>query len=120
MSGDEPEGDETRAVFRDGVLYDPMAMAVARAVERHNSLLGLRAGPGHLGHRDAIERFLRRALERMILPADTLIVVLNVDDPIGGALAEVLMPGHDWDAIRATGDVPYARGIVERAGFQRC
>lgn len=50
-------------------------------------------------------------------PTDYLIVVLNVDDANGGALAENLMPGHDWSAIRALGQIPYARGMAERSGI---
>ena len=32
-------------------------------------------------------------------------------------LADALMPGHDWAAVRAAGQVPYARGLADRAGM---
>ncbi len=48
---------------------------------------------------------------------DTVITVLNVDDPIGGVLADILMPGHDWQKHRAAGTVPVARGLAPKSGI---
>ena len=109
----------TRAIIREVggqlVLDDPDALAVVRAVEREN-----------------IRRFLIRpeVLERIRYFAGRIrdpngddgtrlmIVWLCVDDPNGAALADHLMPGHDWNAIRARGEVPFARGLVTRDGIQ--
>jgi hypothetical protein len=43
---------------------------------------------------------------------------LNVNDTAGGELAKVLMPNQDWSEIRNRGEIPFARGLVERAGMQ--
>ena len=47
-----------------------------------------------------------------------MIVLLNVDDEHGGVLADILMPGADWQVFRDQGQVPFARGLAERAGIQ--
>ena len=45
-----------------------------------------------------------------------VIVLLNVNEFHGKALADVLMPGQDalWDEIRARGETPFARGLAAR------
>jgi hypothetical protein len=45
-------------------------------------------------------------------------VILNVDDDLGGELAQMLMPGHDWQSYRDQGQVPFARGLADREGIQ--
>ncbi len=69
-------------------------------------------------HAEAIRHFGRRAIERGLAADECLIVVLNVDDPHGGSLADVLMPDTDWQPHRDRGYVPYARGLTEREGIQ--
>lgn len=100
------------------VIDDPTAVAVITAIEREN-IRRLIATPEQ---RDRIAHFVRRiavrAPELGCAERDLAIVHLCVDDPNGAALADVLMPGHDWDAIRALGQVPYARGIATRDGLQ--
>jgi hypothetical protein len=49
---------------------------------------------------------------------EVVITVINVDTPLGGPLAEALMPGFDWQAIRDRGEVPFARGLAGREGIQ--
>ncbi len=34
-------------------------------------------------------------------------MVINVDNAIGAPLADILMPGHSWDEIRARNEVPF-------------
>jgi hypothetical protein len=41
------------------------------------------------------------------------VVAVQVDDPFWGHLADALMPDADWEAIRAQGMEPLARGSVE-------
>jgi hypothetical protein len=107
--------DASRAVVReiDGklVLDDPVAMGVARAVGKHNcrNTIELNA--------DRIEHFKRRLTERQLSPSDVVIVILNVDDIHGSLLAEALMPGTDWQEYRDRGEIPFARGLAERAGI---
>ena len=105
-----------RAVVRevDGqlVLDDPDALAVMRAVGKANC-----RGTFEL-NAERVEHFKRRVEERGDPPDGVVIVLLNVDDPYGGALAEILMPGHDWQAYRDRGEVPFARGLAGREGIQ--
>ena len=108
--------DDPRAMVRkiDGqlVLDDPDALAMARAVGKHNCKLTFEA------NKDRVAHFKQRVEELERSPEDTIIVLLNVDDPCGEILADILMPGADWDAIRAQGQVPYARGLCTREGLK--
>lgn len=81
------------------------------AVNKHNCRITFDANAERAAH------FARRIRERGDDPAVMGIVILAVDDPHGGLIAEGLMPGFDWQAIRNRGEVPFARGIVERAGI---
>lgn len=111
------EEDSPQAVVRevDGqlVLDDPVAVAVIRAVGKHNcrNTFDLNA--------DRIAHFKRRLFERGMSASDALITVLNVDDPHGGPLADALMPGHNWQQYRDRGEVPFARGLAMRAGIEK-
>lgn len=107
------DSDKPRAYFDGKVLHDPDALAVVKAVERHNCLCMLRDI-----HRERVVYFTRRMVDRGLTPRDVVIVVINVDAPLGAELAELLMPGHDWSAIRARGETPYARGLAMRRGME--
>ncbi len=67
---------------------------------------------------DRLRHFEGRLRDLGLSPAEYLIVILCVDDANGAALADALMPGHDWSAIRATGQVPFVRGLVSRPEIQ--
>lgn len=101
-----------RSINGQTVLDDPMAEAVIGAVSKHNckSTLALNA--------DRVEHFKRRLAERGETPADAIIVLLKVDDPNGGMLAQMLMPGHNWQEYRDRGEIPFARGLAKRDGIQ--
>jgi len=105
----------TGAVVRvvDGaiVLDDPQALALVRVVGRHNCRGTLEANADRVAH------FARRMAERGDSADAVLIVILNVDEPLGEFLASALMPGHDWQAYRDRGEVPFARGLAGRAGL---
>ena len=109
--------DELRAFVReiDGqlVLEDPDAVAVMRAVSKHNCRGTLEANA------DRVAYFAGRVRERNLTSADVVIVLLSVDDIHGGPLADMLMPGTDWQEIRARGEVPFARGLAGREGIQK-
>lgn len=102
-----------RVVTLDGqlVLDDPDALACIQAVEKHNCVATFQ------GHIDRIRHFTTRIEARGLNPHDHCIVVINVDDEHGGPIAERLMPGTDWQPMRDAGQVPFARGIVVRAGL---
>jgi hypothetical protein len=94
------------------VLDDPDALAVFRAVQKHNCIQTC------MENHDRIVHFARRIAERGLTFDEVVITVLNVDDPHGGPVAEMLMPGHPWDEYRARGEVPFARGLAAREGIQ--
>jgi hypothetical protein len=109
--------EKPRATVRkiDGqlVLDDPDAMAMVRAVSKHNCRGTLDVNA------DRVVHFKQRMSDRQLTPSDVVIVLLNVDDVHGGPLADILMPGMDWQEIRARGEVPFARGLVGRDGIQK-
>jgi hypothetical protein len=94
------------------VLDDPDAVAVIKAVEKHNCRLTLEA------HAERVAYFKRRAIAKGV--DDVVIVLLNVDDAVGKEIAEMLMPGQDamWQTLRDSGQVPFARGLAKREGIQ--
>ena len=116
MSARKNNEDYPRAVVREVggqlVLDDPDAVALIHAVNKLNcrNTLELNA--------DRVEYFKRRMTERGMTASDAVIVILNVDDVYGGLLADVLMPGFDWQEIRDRGEIPFARGIAMREGIQ--
>jgi len=114
--GEDSVAEEPRAVVSeiDGqlVLDDPEAVAVIRAVEKHNCRGTLELSADRVAH------FKQRLTERGLSASDTVIVLINVDDVHGGPLADVLMPGMNWQKIRDRGEVPFARGLAGREGVQ--
>jgi hypothetical protein len=108
--------DEPRATVReiDGqlVLDDPDALAVIRAVGKHNCKGTFEA------NKDRVAHFVTRIEEKGLTPDDVVIVILNVDDARGADIAEILMPGHNWQEYRDRGEIPFARGLADRGGIQ--
>lgn len=94
------------------VLVDPVAYSVMKAVEKHNckNTLELNA--------DRVDHFKNRIVEKGLNPEEMAIVVINVDDPHGAPIAELLMPNFNWQEIRDKGEVPFARGLVYRQSMQ--
>jgi hypothetical protein len=90
------------------VLDDPAALAMFRVVEKTNCRHTFDLNQTRIAH------FVGRIAERGLDPKDICIVILNVNDPHGGPIAEVLMPDTDWAPIRAQGMVPFARGLAPR------
>src|ERR1700743_740443 len=68
------------------VLDDPDALAMLRAVSKHNCRGTLQL------HSERCQHFIRRIVERGESIATSVIVILNVDAPGGEELADVLMP----------------------------
>jgi hypothetical protein len=88
------------------ILDDPDALAMIRAVGKHNCRVTFDA------QRECVERWQERMAIRNLASADVVIVLLNVDDPNGAELAQTLMPGHNWQQYRDRGEVPFARGLA--------
>lgn len=108
----DPDLPYVKEVDGQLVLIDPAAAALVDVVNRHN------LGNTYSLNRDRIEHFVRRVAALGKTAADTVITCINVDDQVGGILAEKLMPGFDWRPIRAAGQVPFARGLAGREGIQ--
>ncbi len=108
--------EKPRATVRevDGqlVLDDPDAVEMIRAVAKHNCKNTL------VTNQDHVEHFMQRIAARKLNATEVVIVILNVDDLHGGPLADALMPGFDWQAIRDRDEVPFARGLAGREGIQ--
>lgn len=111
------EHDKPRVRLVDGqvVLDDSLAVQVVDAIAKHNCSVTFGA------QRERVDHFKRRTLELGRSPADTVIVLLNVNDELGQFLAYALMPGHDaeWAAMRQRGEIPFARGLAEREGIEQ-
>jgi hypothetical protein len=66
-------------------------------------------------NKERIDYFAGRIVERRKTEDNQyVIIILNVDDPNGEAITNVLMPGYDWDQFRDKGEIPYARGLASR------
>ena len=63
---------------------------------------------------EAVERFKKRFAEKGCEPEKHCIVLIQVDDPYGGQISDVLMPNENWQVIRDQGLEPIARGIADR------
>lgn len=107
---DEPQARVEVGPDGQLILIDPVAASVALAVAKHNcrNTLALSA--------DRVDYFRQRAVQLGQGPKEVVIVVINVDDKAGEILAEALMPGFNWDEIRAKGETPVARGLAGRDG----
>ena len=115
--------DEPRAIVHeiDGqlVLEDPDALGVIEAVEAHNRRQGKKHCEETLRlNQDRVEHFANRIAELGLDDSDVVIVIINVDDVHGAPIADLLMPGFNWQEIRDRGEVPFARGLAGREGIQ--
>lgn len=115
--------EENYAVVREVngklVLEDPIAEAFINAVEHHNSAIAKSncRKTFELGY-ERIQYFKQRIAEKELTSAQVVIVLINVDDYYGRPIADILMPNYDWQDIRDSGEVPFARGIVERENME--
>ena len=88
------------------VMRDDVAPAVIGATACVNLLAA---------NSERVEHFARRIVERGDDASEVVIAVLNVNDPHGAEIADMLMPGHDWQSIRDRGETPVARGLASVA-----
>lgn len=96
------------------VLDDPEALAMVDAIAKLNC-----RNTRDL-HADRIQFFKGRMAHHAKTGLVCAIVIANVDDRVGGPVANILMPHMEaeWTAMRLNGMVPFARGLVERKGIQ--
>ena len=95
------------------VLFDPEAAALIQAVNAQNCRAFYQANA------DGVTHFCQRFREKGYRPADVCMIIADVDDPNGAQVADVTMPGHDWDSVRAQGLRPVARGLYDREIIQK-
>jgi hypothetical protein len=70
-------------------------------------------GNAYQDNADRLHQLANRAVEKEKEESSRQAVIcIDVDDPAWTAVVDMLMPGHDWDAYRAKGQKPYARGVV--------
>jgi len=94
------------------VLDDPVALAMIKAIGKHNCRVTLK------NNLDRVEHFIKRAEELKKSSAEVVITIINVDDVHGGPLAESMMPNTNWQEFRDHGEIPFARGLALRSGIQ--
>lgn len=94
------------------ISNNPEAALMAKAIGKANcmNLFDLNT--------DRVEHFRNRVTELNRTSADTVIVLINVDDVHGRSIADVLMPGFNWQEVRDRGMVPVARGLASKAVIQ--
>ena len=110
---DIPETAVLREIGGRMVLVDPDGTMFLGEVGKYNCRLTFESNAERVDH------FKHRLTEH----GDTakyLIVLLNVNDPNGGPLADLLMPGHNWQEYRDRGEIPFARGLALREFIQEC
>lgn len=68
---------------------------------------------------DRVRHFANRVTELGRSGSDTVITLIDVDDPSGNGklLADMLMPDHDWQQYRDRGETPVARGLAAKDAF---
>ena len=94
------------------IIPDPETVATDKHLASTESAMDLfRANAERVMH------FKQRVNELGRSGQDTVITLLNVDDPVGGVLADILMPGHDWQSYRDADETPVARGLASKSGI---
>ncbi len=94
------------------VLNDPQALVVINAVNKKNCEVTFKL------QLDRINHFKNRMLATKAQPEEVIIVLINADDIYGQPIADLLMPGHNWQAIRDKNEIPFARGLAKRDKMQ--
>lgn len=100
-------------------LHDPVAEGVIAAITAYNRKIAFTNLQSFVKrNEDRINHFVTRIRDRGDSWQDFVVVCIQVDDPFGAELAELLMPGHDWQVYRDRGEIPVARGLASRAGIE--
>lgn len=108
-----------REVNGQVVLDDPDACAVAHVVAKYSGEAAkYKCRLFFEQNAERVAHWKRRIEEIGSNGHESLIVLLNADDPSGGPLAKILMPRADWSGFRERGQTPVAAGIVTRRGMQ--
>ena len=109
---ENPEMAVVQIIDNKIVLDDPIATAILRSVGKN------RCRDTFEINAERIAYFTTRINERNLSSSDVVILIANVNDMYGGELADILMPDHDWQQYRNKGQIPFARGLVDRSFIQ--
>jgi hypothetical protein len=113
VSNDDLPNAVVRVVDGVFVLDDPDALAFMTALERANCIRTLQLHAQRLGY------FRVRIIERGGTAQTMALAVINADAPMGERFAEACGMPAGWAAgFRAKGEIPFARGIVDRVELQ--
>lgn len=94
------------------VVLDPEKSATDEQIARSQSAMDF-----FQANAERIRHYKQRVEDLGRTGQDTVITLINVDDPIGRVLADILMPGHDWQTYRDAGEIPVARGLASKSGI---
>jgi hypothetical protein len=103
---------EVREIDEQFLSENPFARTVLAVAAKINCAATFRE------QADRVRYFANRCDERGFKRGEMMVVLLNMNDSLGSTLGHLLMPGFDWDAIRARGEVPFAWGLVPRDALQ--
>lgn len=84
---------------------------LAKAVGKYNCRDTAKA------HFPLIQKYVGKMQQQGLKAKSAGILIANVNYPVGKKLADMFMPGYDWQKIRNRGEVPYACSVVLREGF---
>lgn len=102
------------------VLEDNTAEAVAKMAEGLNRLRSAKALCRNtlVLNQECVARFKKRKEELDLSTSEYVVVLISADDAHGRPIADILMPGTDWQAVRNSGGRPFARGFAGREFIQ--
>jgi len=93
-------------------LVDPQACAIIKVINKNNCRVAFGVNA------ERIEHFKTRISELGRTSQDIIIGIISVDDENGSAIADLVMPGFNWQEIRDRGEKPFARGLIVRDFMQ--
>ncbi len=94
------------------IIPDPSQSPTREQLERTQAAMEF-----FKGNAERVRHFTQRVEELGRTGEDTVITLIDVDDRVGKVLADMLMPGHDWQRYRDAGEIPVARGLAAKDGI---
>ena len=92
-------------------LLNPLELPTHEQLERtQTALCFFIANAGHIRH------LKQKAEEVGRTGEDSVVTLIDVDDPVGSKLADTLVPGHDWQRYRNVSETPVMRSVATKDG----
>lgn len=113
MSNEQPMATVERLDDGTLLLNDPVAVSIWQALSAPDLLRVYESC------KDRVDHFVQRMKDLNYPPELKVIVLLSVDDSVGGMITEALMPGANWQEYRDRGEEPYARGMATREPIRK-